>query len=132
MTAAAVIRSLLVADTAVTAAVPPSRIVAGLLPQGGQLPALAVEEISAVPQPTIDAQAYALMRSRVQVTVVARNYPEQKAVAAAVRDACQYQHGLIAGVQVASIVMSTTGPDLIDGDAQIYQQPVDFIVIHHQ
>ncbi len=129
---AAVIRSLLVADGTLTAAVPSARIVAGLLPQGVALPALGIEEISSVPQPTIDAQAYALMRTRVQVTVSATSYPQQKAVAALARAACEYRRGAIAGQQVASIVLESTGPDLRDGDAQIFQQPLDFIVIHHQ
>jgi len=127
---AAVIRALLVADAAVTAKVPAVRIMAGLLPQGVALPALAIEEISSVPQPTIDAQAYAIMRTRVQVTVSAGSYPEQKTVAALARAACEYRRGAIADQQVASIVLESTGPDLRDGDAQIFQQPLDFIVIH--
>lgn len=129
---AAVVRALLVADVALGAVVPPARIVAGLLPQGVALPALAIEEISSVPQPTIDAQAYALMRTRVQVTVSAANYPQQKAVATLARAACEYHRGVIAGQTVASIVLESTGPDLRDGDAQIFQQPLDFIVIHQQ
>lgn len=127
---AAVIRSLLVGSAALTAQVPAVRIMAGELPQGIALPALAIEEISSVPQPTIDAQAYALMRTRVQVTVCAASYPQQKALAALVRTACEYQRGMIAGQIVSSLTLESTGPDLRDSDAQIFQQPLDFLVVH--
>lgn len=127
---AAVLRSLLVGSAALTARVPAARIMAGLLPQGVALPAISLEEISAVPQPTIDAQAFALMRTRVQVNVLARSYAEQKELAALARTACEYARGLLAGVSVNSITLDSTGPDLRDDDAQIYQQPLDFVVIH--
>lgn len=127
---AAVIRALLVASPALTARVPATRILAGELPQNITLPALSIEEISSVPQPTIDAQAYALMRTRVQITISAANYPQQKSLVALVRTACEYQRGTIAGQIVSSITMESTGPDLRDSDAQIFQQPIDFLVVH--
>lgn len=129
---AAVIRALLVASPALTARVPATRIMAGLLPQGTALPGVSIEEISGVPLPTIDAQAYALMRARVQANVLARSYPEQKEIAALVRTACEFSRGAIAGLTVASVTLDSTGPDLRDDDAQIYQQPLDFIVIYQQ
>lgn len=129
---AAVIRAILSGNAPLLAFVPASRIVSGLLPQGTAAPALSIEEVSNVPQPTIDAQAYNLMRSRVQVTVVASSYVQQKAVAELVRVACEYQRGTIAGRRVASIVLENSGPDMRDANAQLYTQPLDFLVVHQQ
>jgi hypothetical protein len=133
MSAVKAIRALLVASDPVTAIVASAKIVAGVVPQATVLPAISITHISAVELAAIDAQAdYALVTSRVQVTVMAKDYPAVKAIIGAVRKACNYQRGTIAGVSVVSIVRDTVGPDFANDDATIYYQTIDFKITYHE
>ncbi len=128
-----IIRALLVADAALLALVPASRIVAGDLPQGVTLPAIAIREISLVEVPRIDAQAlYTIVETRVEVTVVASTYAAKVAVRDAMRIAANYERGAIAGAAVVSIRRTGNGPDLSDPEAEFYMQSVDFKVVYNE
>jgi Flp pilus assembly protein CpaB len=128
MRAEKAIHSLLTAASGVTALVG-TRIYPPPLPQNVALPAIAVEHISTVDVATIDANAgYNLVRSRIEVTVLAKDYATQKALIEAVRLALTYQRGTFAGVNVASILRDSVGPDLRDDDMQVFSQSIDFIV----
>ena len=81
------VRSLLVADTGVTSLVPVVRIAAGMLPQGTDLPAISLMSVSSVDRNVPAPGAKRRVTERVQVTVLARTYPEVKAIIAAVRQA---------------------------------------------
>lgn len=107
------------------------RIYPHALPQGCALPALVVELVTDVPQLTIDPTAgFNLNRARMQVTVLASSYPDQKNVLAAVVAACNYQRGVLASVRVNSIVRAVTGPDMTDDDRTVFHQSVDFFVTY--
>ena len=127
-----VIRALLVADQATTDIVPADRIVAGVVPAESALPALSITHISTVPVGALDAAAeFSLVRSRVQVTIIAKDYPGVKSLADIVRRACNFERGLIAGVDVASVMRDTVGPDYQD-QAGIHFGSVDFMVTYHE
>lgn len=127
-----VIRALLVGAAAVVARVPADRIVAGVVKEGTALPALGITEVSSAPVGAIDGQAaYSIVTSRVQVTVMGQAYPDVKALVDLVRRACNFQRGLIAGVNVVSIVRDNVGPDLED-DAGNRFQSIDFMVTYHE
>lgn len=133
MSAVKVIRALLVADSAVVALLPAVRIIAGSLPQGTALPAVSINEVSTMEIGRIDAQAETtLTEGRVQVTVIAASYPAQKALLDAVRKACNYERGSIAGVPVVSVRRSGNGPDFNDPESGFYMQSVDFRVTYHE
>jgi hypothetical protein len=133
MSAVKVIRALLVADAAVLALLPAVRIIAGVLPQGTTLPAVAITEVSTIETGRIDAQApTTLAEGRVQVTVIAASYPAQKQLLDAVRKACNYERGSIAGVPVVSVRRGGNGPDFNDPDNGFYMQSVDFRVTYHE
>ncbi len=104
----------------------------GVVPQGAALPALAVEHIDSVDLPTIDAAHYALVQARIEVTVLAADYVTQKTVLDAVRVACQYQRGTLAGVPVNTVVRASMGPDLRDDDIGVYRQSIDFYVSYQE
>jgi len=82
-----VVRSLLVADTGLTALVPEARIAAGSLPQGTVLPAFSLMSVSSVDRNIPAPGPTRRVTERVQVTVLARTYPETKTILAAVRKA---------------------------------------------
>lgn len=132
MRAEKVIHTLLAAASPVTTLVG-DRIYPGIVPQGKALPALAVQHISSVELTTIDANAaFGLVKSRVQVTVLAANYPDQKTLLDEVRKACNYQRGVIQSVRVISVIRDNHGPDMRDDDAGIYTQSIDFQVTHQE
>lgn len=127
-----VIRALLVGAATVVAKVPADRIIAGTLKEGVELPALGITEVSSVPYGAIDGHAeYSVVTSRVQVTIMAKAYPDVKGLVDLVRRACNFQRGLIAGVDVISVVRDTVGPDMSD-DAGNSFQSIDFKVTYHE
>lgn len=137
MRAEAVIDALLVADAGVTALLggtfPATRIYPSRIPQNTAMPAVAYQLVSGYELTPINAPAgQQLMRSRVQVTAMAKNYPEVKAVIEAARIACLYKSGLIAGVRVLAVLRDSMGPDLRDDELALYIQSIDFIVTHYE
>jgi hypothetical protein len=133
MSAVKVIRALLVASGPVVALVPAAQIVSGVAPQGIALPAMSITEVSSVPVSAIDAQAeFSLVTSRVQVTLMAKDYPSIKTVMEMARKACNFARGTIAGVSVVSVVRDTVGPDFSDDAVPIHFQSIDFKVTYHE
>jgi len=128
-----IIRALLVASSPVLALVPAASIVAGVLPQGTALPAIGITEVSTVELARVDANSlYTLVDARVQVTLIATTAPAQKQLRDAVRKACNYQRGSIAGVTVVSVRRLGNGPDFSDPDTGFYMQTVDYSVIYQE
>ena len=132
MRAEQVIKSLLSGSSSV-AAVVGARIYPGKLPQNTTMPAIAYEYVSGMEMPPIDAAAgQQLVRSRVQVNAMGKNYGDVKAVQEAVRLALLYRSGVIAGVTVLSITRDVIGPDSRDDELALYLQPVDYMVLHYE
>jgi hypothetical protein len=129
MSAVKVMRALLQANSAVVALVPLERVVAGIVPQESELPAIGIKEIGRNEFATVArAEKRVLVRSRVQVTVYAKSYPEQKAVLLAAKLGPGVHTGVVAGVTVRSVVRDKVGPDLSEEDAEIFEQSRDFFV----
>lgn len=131
MRAEKVIRSLLMASSGVTALVE-DRCRPPPLPQNTELPALTVEHISTVELPTISAGGTALVQSRIEINALANDYATVKALIEVVRQACLYQRGTIAGIEVASVLRGSAGPDLRDDDVGLYRQSIDFLVVYRE
>lgn len=137
MRAEKVIYALLTGDAGVQAllggALPVTRIYASRIPQNTVMPVLVYQSISGNEMTPIDASAgFQLMRSRVQVTAMGKNYADVKNVIEAARLACIYKSGVIAGVTVQAVVRDSMGPDLRDDDLNLYIQSIDFIVTHYE
>lgn len=132
MRAEKVINSLISADAGVQAVVG-TRIYPSRLPQNTTMPAIAYQVVSGTELTPIDAQAgYQIMRTRVQITAMGKNYVDVKNALEAVRLACLYKSGTIAGVKVISITRDIVGPDTRDDDLSIYIQSIDFVVMHYE
>ena len=127
MSAVAIMRALLVADSDVTALVPAARIVAGDVPEG-TLPAIGLREISGIEQDTVARAGNSLVTARVQVTVYAASYPQQKAVLKAAKLGAGTFTGDIAGYAVRSVLRESVGPDMGDPAAGTHEQSRDFKV----
>lgn len=138
MSGVAVIRHLLANNAPVLAVVPATRIMAGDLPLGTAMPAIAVTQISSVPLNTIRINESPKMHTeRVQVSVlfkgpqgtpVGTGLPGVKALLKLVLAACPSQRGTVNGVAVDSITPDIEGPDLSDDAAALHSQSRDFIV----
>ncbi|MDD2742327.1 MAG: DUF3168 domain-containing protein [Rhodocyclaceae bacterium] len=133
MSAEKAIFTLLKASTAVTAIVG-TRIMAGIIPQGTPLPAVAYNHISTVERnPTLAMnEAVTVATSRIEVAAQTKDYPTQKALLAAIRAACRNKQGVFNGITVDSVLVDTIGPDLRDDEAGIYMQTIDFKVTFKQ
>ena len=122
------IYTLLSGASAVTALVGP-RIYNGELPQGVAMPAVGYTHISTVPVPALDAfAAYVLVRSRIEVVALAKDLVGMKDLLRKVRAACNYQRGVINGVQVNSILRELEGPTTRNSDMTLFAQTIDFMV----
>ena len=122
-----VIRHLLANYAPLTAVVAAARIVAGPVPQGAALPAVSVLHISGVWNKEISRQGQTCT-ARVQVTVFASTYSQQKQVLRLIRDAVPRTRGLINGVAVNYILREPDGPDFPVEAEGIFMQTQDFMV----
>jgi hydroxymethylpyrimidine/phosphomethylpyrimidine kinase len=127
MSATKAVYDMLKSNAALTAVVPVAKIYAGLIPVNAVLPAIAYNQISSV-RPKDIAMVTRMVTSRVQVTVMTKGYPQQKAIIDLVRVACDAKQGTFNSVVVDSCVVDVEGPDLRDDDAGIFMQTIDFIV----
>ena len=122
------IRYTLANNANLIAVVPAVRIFAGVVPLNTVLPAIAVNHISTIERNTVAMNtATVLATSRVQVTVLTKDYLSQKSILELVRKALPNTNGVINGVTVDSILPDISGPDLRDDDAGIYMQSRDFV-----
>jgi hypothetical protein len=128
MSAEKIIRTLLTASSTVTALVS-DRVYPGEIPQGVALPAIGLTHISTVEVSTIDASAAnMLVQSRIECTALAKDYATVKSIISAIRSACNYAHGTVAGFSVVSVRRDLVGYDTRDSDTGILAQTIDFQV----
>ena len=122
------VRSLLVGDLRVTTLVLPERIAAGTLPQGIVLPAIALTSIGSTDRNIPSPGPKRRVSERVQVTVLARAYPEAKAIITAVRAAAADRMPAIDGLTEVTVQTDSAGPDFLDEETGIHMQTQDFRV----
>ncbi|MEX6725898.1 tail completion protein gp17 [Parapedomonas caeni] len=123
-----VVRSLLVADTGVTALVPAVRIGAGMLAQGTSLPAISLMSVSSTDRNIHAPGPKRRVTERVQVTVLAASYPAAKAVMRAARAAAADRMPAIDGLTDVTVHTDSAGPDFLDEETGIHMQTQDFRV----
>lgn len=131
MDGVAAVRSVLVADAPMIGLVPAARIIAGPLPLNVILPALSLQSISKVDRNIPSPGSRRHVRERVQVTVHARNYPEQKAIQRAVRHAAADRlNPAVANLDAITIHTESAGPDFLAEDSSIWMGSDDFLITY--
>ena len=128
MSGVSVIRYTLANNAPVTSVVPATRIMAGVLPLSTTLPAIAVLQISGSTLKHINQSASEFVTERVQVSVLATTYAQQKTILALIKTALPSVRATVNGVIVDSISQEFTGPDLYNNDPVVYEQSVDYFV----
>lgn len=122
-----IIGALVGSDPAIVAMVPLARIKAELLPDGVQLPALLVRDISSVERQSLKRGPTVRTTERVSVTVRAKSLRERRAVLKLVVARCAGALGTIAGASSVSVLTAGRGPGLI-GPGNSFEQTQDFRV----
>lgn len=132
MSGVKIVRALLVAHAPLTAIVPAARIAGGVIPEGTPAPVLAITEVVGIDRNLMSPGATRHVFDRVQVTIIAVNYAQQKALLALVRKACADQTGAIAGIDSVTVHTDGKGPDFNDAQAGFYMQTQDFRVWYRE
>ncbi|CDO37146.1 DUF3168 domain-containing protein [Novosphingobium sp. KN65.2] len=122
------IRQLLIADAALTALVPATRIQGGVLPQGTALPSVSITTVSGVDRNIPSPGATRHVTDRIQATVLAANYPSLLAVMDAVKKASADKFPTVSGISNVVVHTDGEGPDFMDETASIYLRTQDFRV----
>ena len=131
MSASKVVYALLSGAGSVTAVVPVDRIHPIYLPQGKGVPAIVYEPISAMRTGAIDAYATThLTVERMQINLIATDYPQVLALLELVKAALQFQRGVFGGVTVHSVLHAGEGPVQYDQQLGLFSKPIDFFITH--
>lgn len=123
-----IVRALTVADVALIAVVPATKIGAGVIAQGTAPPIIALTEVVStdrnIPKPGTKRR----VSERIQATIIAQTYAQQKQILALLRKACADKIGTIAGITAVTVHTAGRGPDFNDPEAGFYMQTQDFLV----
>lgn len=128
MSGVSVIRYTLANNAPLIAVVPATRIMAGVLPLSTTLPAISVRQISGNTLKHIKQTASEFVTERIQVSVLATTYTQQKSILALIKTALPSVRAIVNNVVVDSISQEFTGPDLYNDDPVIYEQSIDYFV----
>ncbi len=130
MDAVAVMRALMLAHAPLATLVG-TNIIAGTVPAGTPLPAVGIKEISRIEIDTVSRDALVtLITARVQVTAFADSYRAMKETLAATKLGPGVFTGLVAGVEVRSVLRDGVGPDLSEDAPGLWEQSRDFKVAY--
>lgn len=116
-------------NTALTNIVPAARIISGTILQGTPAPVIGITEMDGNSRSIVKNDGVEILwTERVQVTLQALSYRQQKDILKLIQGACGNVRGVINSVKCDSIVDDTVGPDAYDPEEKLYQQTQDFIV----
>ena len=111
MSGAAIARNLLINSAGLTALVPSTRIIAGVIPQATALPCIGITEVSSTDRHTLKGGAFVKVTELVQITVLAATYPACKAALSQVRKAGRNYVGDIGNYTGITCHLDNKGPD---------------------
>lgn len=132
MSDTSIIRALLASNATLAALVPAERIRTGTIPQGIALPAILISTVSSNERHRVaDNCEPILITARTEVTVLAKNYMDQRKVIDLVGKAIRGGRRMVGGVLVANIRTDIVGPDMHDKPLDIYMQSRDFQVVYY-
>lgn len=124
---------LLRSNADLLAIVPAARIAAGDLPVGTALPAISVKQVSSVDTNIPSPEAKRFVTDRVQITVMAEDYPQKTIVIAAAKRAAADQFYVdVPDISDVTVVTAGAGPDLFSEQTGIHFGMQDFMVRYNQ
>ena len=130
MRAEQIVKALLTADAGVTALVG-TKVWGGIAAQDIATPFVVFRKVSASRDEGMDpAGGSGLVRAQIEVTCVAAEYEDLKALGEAVRVALAYERGTVAGHELLGIFIETEGADEYLPDRDEFFQAWVFRVEH--
>lgn len=132
MSGVAAIRQVLAASIPLTAIVPATRIMAGMLPIKTTLPAIGIATISAVDRNIPAPGGKRHVDERVQVTIMGKDYPQAKAILRLVKLAAADMMPIVAGISEVTVRTDGAGPDFTEDEVSIPMQMQDFMVGYNE
>lgn len=128
MSGVLIMRYLLTNNANLIAAVPASRIMAGVVPINTPFPAISITQVTGSQKNFVNAPGN-FQKERIQVTVETKLYPQAKEIISLIRNAFPgYSRGSVNGFNCDSVFPDVVGPDLEDTETGIFSQSHDFIV----
>lgn len=124
----AAVRQVLVADAALAAIVPGTRIVVGEIAIDASLPSISITMISSVDMNIPSPASTRFRTDRVQVTAICSDIIQRETVISAVRKAAADKRPTVSGITGVTIHTDGRGPNVEDDDASIYYGFQDFLV----
>lgn len=124
------VRAVLIADGAMTALVPATRIMAGVLPQKTALPGITLQSISTNDRNIPNPGAYRHVRERVQATILAKTDPSRTAAKLALRKACDAKYPEVDGLIRVTVHLGPGGPEFMNEEASLYLATQDLMVTY--
>jgi len=103
------------------------------LPTNTKPPALVYQVIDSVPMPNVNFSEPAMARARVQINPLAMTIAEVKSIHAAVRNALDFKHQVLAaGKTVISCRLDIQGVAQKDPETDIWTQSVDYVLRYYE
>jgi hypothetical protein len=124
------LRTFLLADSALSAAVGGARIYPGQLPQGQRLASIVYNEISDIGDHTMQG-ASGLARPRFQIDAWAKTADAASALALLVKERMDGASGVWGSVKVQGAFFDT-GRDVYDADAELYGKSRDYVIFFEE
>lgn len=122
------VRTLLVNSAALTALVPATRIITGVIPQDMTLPAISLSDVSGVDLQTLDETGDRFTTDRVQVTVMADDYLSLIDILAKAKSAADAKFPTVSGLSNVVVRTDGQGPYFMNDAASIHMKTQDFRV----
>ena len=127
MSGTTIVGTLLREHEALTEVVPLERIKAGALPDGFELPAILLTQVSGVDRPVLKRGAKTRQSDRVAATIFAASYREQEQVKDLMRAAAAGKIGTVGDFTNTATTTAGVGPDL-RGPGGRFEKTQDFRV----
>lgn len=127
MSGTAIIRYM-VANNGPVASIVAGRVISGIAPMNTELPAISIRGVSGREHELIKRTGAQLVTERIQVTVLAKTYAQQKQIMNLIRSAVTSTRDTVNTFSVDSISHELDGPDLYSEEPVTFEQSIDFIV----
>lgn len=124
------VRAVLIADAALIALVPATRIMAGVLPQGSALPGITLQSVSMNDRNIPNPGGTRHVQERVQATIIAKTDVSRTAVKLALRKACDAKYPTVSGVTRATVHLGSGGPEFMNEEASQFLATQDLMTTY--
>lgn len=128
MSGTAIVNYMLVNNFQLASMVDPAKIISGAIPINTEFPAISIKQVSGIEFKTIQRSGDQLVTERIQITVYASSYSQQKEIIELIRNALPATRGNINLFEVDSITLDIDGPDLYSENPVTYEQSIDSMV----